>query len=118
MGISCVKMQGLLGLAAFAAEQKTREIGIRRVLGASVPGIMLLISRELTQWVVLANLVAWPVAYFAMKGWLQSFSFRIGLGWIFFVLAGAMTLCIAWLSMSFQAYNAANTDPVQALKYE
>jgi len=115
IAIGCL---GLLGLAAFAAEQKTREIGIRRVLGASVPGIMILISRELTQWVVLANLVAWPVAYFAMKGWLQNFTFRIGLGWIFFVVAGAMTLSIAWLSMSFQAYKAANTDPVQALKYE
>jgi putative ABC transport system permease protein len=115
IGIGCM---GLLGLAAFAAEQKTREIGIRRVLGASVPGIMILISRELTHWVLLANLVAWPVAYFVMKGWLQNFTLRIGLDWLFFVIGGTMTLCIAWVSMSFQAYKAASTDPVQALKYE
>ncbi len=115
IGIGCM---GLLGLAAFSAEQKTREIGIRRVLGASVPGIMMLISRELSQWVLLANLAAWPVAYFAMKGWLQNFTFRIGLGWMIFVIAAAITLCIAWLSMSFQAYKAANTDPIRALKYE
>jgi putative ABC transport system permease protein len=115
IGIGCL---GLLGLAAFAAEQKTREIGIRRVLGASVPGIMALISRDLTRWVALANLVAWPVAYFVMNAWLRNFVYRIGLSWLFFVAAGAVTLGIAWLSMSFQAYKAANTNPVKALKYE
>lgn len=115
LGIGCL---GLLGLASFAAEQKTREIGIRRVLGASVPGIMMLLSRDLIRWVALANLVAWPVAYFAMNRWLQNFSYRIGLSWFFFVLAGLITLFIAWFSTSFQAYKAANTDPVSALKYE
>jgi putative ABC transport system permease protein len=105
-------------LASFAAEQKTREIGIRRVLGASVPGIMMLLSRDLIRWVALANLVAWPVAYYAMHKWLESFSYRIGISWFFFVLAGLMTLFIAWFSTSFQAYKAANTDPVTALKHE
>jgi putative ABC transport system permease protein len=115
IGIGCL---GLLGLASFAAEQKTREIGIRRVLGASVPGIMMLLSRDLIRWVALANLVAWPVAYYAMHKWLESFSYRIGISWFFFVLAGLMTLFIAWFSTSFQAYKAANTDPVTALKHE
>ena len=115
IGIGCL---GLLGLASFAAEQKTREIGIRRVLGASVPGIMMLLSRDLIRWVALANLVAWPVAYFAMNNWLQNFSYRIGLSWFFFLLAGLITLFIAWFSTSFQAYKAANTDPVSALKHE
>ncbi len=115
IGIGCL---GLLGLAAFAAEQKTREIGIRRVLGASVPGIMALISKDLTRWVALANLVAWPVAYLVMNAWLQNFAYRVGLSWLFFAVAGTITLAIAWLSMSFQAYKAANTDPVKALKYE
>jgi len=115
IGIGCL---GLLGLASFAAEQKTREIGIRRVLGASVPGIMMLLSRDLIRWVALANLVAWPVAYYAMHKWLESFSYRIGLDWFFFVLAGLITLFIAWFSTSFQAYKAANTDPVTALKHE
>ncbi len=115
IGIGCL---GLLGLASFAAEQKTREIGIRRVLGASVPGIMMLLSRDLIRWVALANLVAWPVAYYAMHKWLESFTYRIGLDWFFFVLAGLITLFIAWFSTSFQAYKAANTDPVRALKHE
>lgn len=115
IGIGCM---GLLGLAAFAAEQKTREIGIRRVLGASIPGIMLLLSRDLIRWVALANLVAWPIAFFAMNSWLENFAYRISLGWIFFVFAGTLTLFIAWFSTSFQAYKAANTDPVLALKHE
>jgi putative ABC transport system permease protein len=115
IGIGCL---GLLGLASFATEQKTREIGIRRVLGASTGGIMILLSRDLLRWVALANLVAWPVAFFAMNSWLQNFSYRIGLSWLFFALAGLSTLFIAWFSTSFQAYKAANTDPVSALKHE
>jgi putative ABC transport system permease protein len=115
IGIGCL---GLLGLASFAAEQKTREIGIRRVLGASTGGIMMLLSRDLLRWVALANLVAWPVAFFIMNKWLENFSYRIGLSWFFFVLAGLLTLFIAWFSTSFQAYKAANTDPVIALKHE
>jgi len=115
IGIGCL---GLLGLASFAAEQKTREIGIRRVLGASVPGIMMLLSRDLIRWVALANLVAWPAAYFAMNRWLENFSTRIGLSWFLFVLAGLIALFIAWFSTSFQAYKAASTDPVSALKHE
>jgi putative ABC transport system permease protein len=115
IGIGCL---GLLGLASFAAEQKTREIGIRRVLGASVPGIMMLLSRDLLRWVALANLVAWPIAYYAMSNWLGNFPTRIGLNWLFFVMAGLVTLFIAWFATSFQAYKAANTDPVTALKHE
>lgn len=115
IGIGCL---GLLGLAAFSAEQKTREIGIRRVLGASVPGIMLLLSKDLGRWVALANLAAWPAAYFIMRSWLNGFAYRIGMSWLFFIAAAAVTLFIAWFSMSFQAYRAARTDPVKALKYE
>jgi putative ABC transport system permease protein len=115
IGIGCL---GLLGLASFAAEQKTREIGIRRVLGASIPGIMMMLSRDLIRWVALANLVAWPVAFFVMNRWLENFPTRIGFSWLFFVLAGLFTLFIAWFSTSFQAYKAANTDPVSALKHE
>jgi putative ABC transport system permease protein len=115
IGIGCL---GLLGLASFAAEQKTREIGIRRVLGASIPGIMMMLSRDLIRWVALANLVAWPVAFLVMNRWLENFPTRIGFSWLFFVLAGLFTLFIAWFSTSFQAYKAANTDPVSALKHE
>jgi putative ABC transport system permease protein len=115
IGIGCL---GLLGLASFAAEQKTREIGIRRVLGASIPGIMMMLSRDLIRWVALANLVAWPVAFFVMNRWLENFPTRISFSWLFFILAGLVTLSIAWFSTSFQAYKAANTDPVTALKHE
>jgi putative ABC transport system permease protein len=115
IGIGCL---GLLGLASFAAEQKTREIGIRRVLGASIPGIMVMLSRDLIRWVALANLVAWPVAFFVMNRWLENFPTRISFSWLFFILAGLFTLSIAWFSTSFQAYKAANTDPVTALKHE
>jgi putative ABC transport system permease protein len=115
IGIGCL---GLLGLASFAAEQKTREIGIRRVLGASIPGIMMMLSRDLIRWVALANLVAWPAAFFVLNRWLENFPTRIGFSWLFFVLAGLFTLFIAWFSTSFQAYKAANTDPVSALKHE
>jgi putative ABC transport system permease protein len=115
IGIGCL---GLLGLASFAAEQKTREIGIRRVLGASTGGIMILLSRDLLRWVALANLVAWPIAFFVMNNWLQNFSYRIGLSWFFFVLAGLITLFIAWFSTSFQSIKAAIANPVDSLRYE
>jgi putative ABC transport system permease protein len=78
----------------------------------------LLLSRDLIRWVALANLVAWPVAFFAMNSWLENFAYRIGLSWLFFLIAGLITLFIAWFSTSFQAYKAANTDPVHALKHE
>jgi putative ABC transport system permease protein len=79
---------------------------------------MMMLSRDLIRWVALANLVAWPVAFFIMNRWLENFPTRIGFSWLFFVLAGLLTLFIAWFSTSFQAYKAANTDPVSALKHE
>ncbi len=99
----------MLGYVANTAAKKGWEVFI---------GIMALISKDLTRWVALANLVAWPVAYLVMNAWLQNFAYRVGLSWLFFAAAGTITLAIAWLSMSFQAYKAANTDPVKALKYE
>ena len=113
--ISCL---GLFGLAAFMAEQRTKEIGVRKVLGASVPGIILLLSREFTKWVILANVIAWPAAYLFMKNWLQSFAYRIDLGPGSFFLAAVMALGIASLTVSIQALRAAQTNPVDALKYE
>lgn len=113
--ISCL---GLFGLAAFMAEQRTKEIGVRKVLGASVPGIVLLLSREFTKWVLLANVIAWPLAYFFMKNWLQNFAYRIDLGPGSFLLAAVMALGIASLTVSIQAVRAAQTRPTDALKYE
>jgi len=111
---------GLLGLAAYAAERRTKEIGIRKVLGASSPQIVMLLSKEFSRWVLAANLIAWPVAYLAMHSWLNGFAYSISLNHqlVFFVLAGASALGIALLTVGFQALKAALADPVRALKYE
>ncbi len=109
---------GLFGLASFTAEQRTKEIGIRKVLGASVPNVVLLLSRQYTKWVLLANVIAWPVAFFAMRTWLQNFAYRIDMGIWIFVLSGVMALLIALLSVSAKALKAAAANPVQSLRYE
>ena len=111
---------GLMGLAAYAAERRTKEIGIRKVLGASSTQITMLLSKEFSRWVLVANLIAWPVAYLAMQSWLNGFAYRISLSdqWVFFILAGAAALGIALLTVAFLAIKAALADPVQALKYE
>jgi ABC-type antimicrobial peptide transport system permease subunit len=109
---------GLFGLASFLAEQRTKEIGIRKVLGASVPGIVVLLSKEFLKWVLFANLVAWPVAYIAMNMWLQNFAYRTDIGWETFTLAGLLAFVIALLTVSFQTVKAAIANPVEALKYE
>ena len=111
---------GLLGLASYAAERRSKEIGIRKVLGATSPQIMTLLSKEFTRWVVLANLFAWPAAYIAMLSWLRGFAYRINLyahlG--LFILAGALALTIALLTVALQAVKAALADPVETLKHE
>ena len=109
---------GLFGLAAFAAEQRTKEIGIRKVLGASVAHVISLLSKDFVRLVLLANLIAWPVGYWAMSRWLQNFAYRIEIGWWIFALAGGMALLIALLTVSMQAIRAALANPVEALRYE
>ncbi len=113
--ISCL---GLFGLAAFAAEQRTKEIGIRKVLGASVSNIILLLSKEFVKLVAIANLIAWPLAYFAMDTWLADFAYRIEMGFGVFLLATAIALVIAILTVSYQAVRAAIANPVKSLRYE
>ena len=109
---------GLLGLAVFTAAQRTKEIGIRKVLGAPVLKIIYLISGEYVSWVLAANIIAWPVTFFAMTKWLQSFAYRVQLGWWMFAAAGAMVLLIALLSVSWQTIRAARANPIKALRYE
>ena len=109
---------GLFGMASFAAEQRTKEIGIRKVLGASVPGIVRLLAKEFLILVVLANLIAWPVAYWAMSRWLQSFAYRAGIDPLLFVLSTVLALAIALLTVSYQAIRTALSNPVDALRYE
>jgi putative ABC transport system permease protein len=109
---------GLFGLAAFTAEQRTKEIGIRKVLGASAPGIIQLLLREFVILVGVANLVAWPIAYFVMRRWLQDFAYRVSPSVWIFLLAGMLTLFIALFTVSFQAVKAALADPIRSLRYE
>jgi len=111
---------GLLGLASYAAERRSKEIGIRKVLGASSPQIVMLLSKEFTRWVVVANVFAWPTAYFAMRSWLGGYAYRISLNaqWGIFILAGTVALAIALLTVACQAVKAALSDPVKTIKYE
>ena len=113
--IACL---GLFGLAAFTTEQRTKEIGIRKALGSSVPGIIGLLLETLTRWVIVANLIAWPVAWLIMHKWLQNFVYRTNLQIWIFILAGVVTLITAFLTVSYQSIKAAVSNPVKALRYE
>ncbi len=113
--IACL---GLLGLASFTAEQRTREIGVRKVLGATASGIVTLVSKEYVKLVVYANLIAWPVAYYVMNGWLDSFAYSTGLSPWVFVLAAALAIAVTMLTVSYKAISVAHTDPVDALQHE
>jgi len=113
--IACL---GLFGLASFTVERRTKEIGVRKVLGASVAGIAGLLSKDFVKLVLAANLIAWPIAYFAMNKWLQDFAYRVNIGWWVFALAGGIALVIALLTVSTQAIKAALANPVEALRYE
>ena len=109
---------GLFGLSAFTAEQRTKEIGIRKVLGASVQQVLFMLSRQFLQLVLIAFVVAIPVTWWAMHAWLQDFAYRISIAWWVFLLAGAISVLIAFLSVSFQAVKAAVANPVKSLKTE
>ncbi|MBN2102684.1 ABC transporter permease [bacterium] len=113
--ISCL---GLLGLASFNSMQRTSEIGIRKVLGASVFSIIFMLSKDFSKWVIIANFIAWPIAYYFMKKWLQNFAYRIDLTIWPFILAGGAALIIALLTVSWQTIRAATANPVESLRYE
>jgi len=113
--ISCL---GLFGLASFLTEQRTREIGIRKVLGASESSIVFLLSKQFTKWVLISNIFAWPAAYIIMNEWLKSFAYRINIGIWAFVLSGMLAVGIALITVSYQAIRAAWANPVDSLRYE
>jgi len=113
--IACL---GLLDLASYTAEQRTREIGVRKVLEANISNIIFLLSKEFTYWVILANVIAWPLAYYFMNKWLQNFAYRIKISFITFIVAGIIALVIAIVTISYQSYKIANANPADALKYE
>ena len=113
--IACL---GLFGLSAFIAERRTREIGVRKVLGATVAGIVLLLSRDFLKLLGIAFVVAVPVGYFVMHRWLEGFAYRVAISWWMFVVAGLAALVIALLTVGYQSIKAARTNPVEALRYE
>ncbi len=113
--IACL---GLFGLAAFTAEQRTKEIGVRKVLGASVGGIVVLLSKDFVKLVGLAFVLAAPVAYFVMGRWLEDFAYRIDMSWGIFLMAGLAALGVALLTVCYQSVRAALADPVTSLRYE
>jgi putative ABC transport system permease protein len=113
--IACL---GLFGLASFTITQRTKEVGIRKVLGASISGIIFLLSKEFLQLVLLAFLISMPLAWYSMHLWLEDFAYRIPLGWIVFAVSGLIALVIAGVTVSFQAIKAALANPVKTLRSE
>jgi putative ABC transport system permease protein len=113
--VSCL---GLFGLSAYDAERRTKEIGIRKVNGASITNILILLSRDFSRWIIIAFLIACPFGYYLMQNWLNSFAYQTGISiWPFF-LAGILVMVIGLLAVSFQAIKAARRNPVESLRYE
>lgn len=113
--ISCM---GLFSMSLFAAKSRTKEIGIRRVIGAKVSEIMVLLNRDFIKWVGVAFVIACPVSWYAMNRWLENFAYKTTLSWWIFALAGIIALCIALFTVSWQTWRAASRNPVEALRYE
>jgi len=113
--IACL---GLFGLAAFIAEQRTKEIGIRKVLGSSTIGVVTLLNREFLRWIAAANLIAWPIAYFVLHRWIQKFAYRASITIGIFVLSATIGLVVALITVSMQTLRAARANPVDSLKHE
>ncbi|HPG39593.1 MAG TPA: ABC transporter permease [bacterium] len=113
--IACL---GLLGLVSLIVEQRTKEIGIRKVVGASLTEIVMLMIKDFTWWLIIANLIAWPIAWYAMNQWLQNFTYRIHPSVWIFLLAGLAAFLVSLLTVSGQAIRAARTNPIEALRYE
>jgi ABC-type antimicrobial peptide transport system permease subunit len=109
---------GLLGLASFAAEQRTKEVGIRKVLGASAASVIRLLNREFAVLVLIANVIVWPIAWLVSKNWLENFAYHIDPDWSIFVLTGSTTLLLSVVVVSTQTVRAALANPADSLKYE
>ena len=113
--ISCL---GLAGLTSFTVERRTKEIGIRKTLGSSISGITLLLTKDFVKWVILANLIALPAAWYFVNKWLQSFAYKTTIDWFIFMFAGSLVLIISLITTSYQTIRAARANPVEALRYE
>ncbi len=113
--VACI---GLFGLASFLTEIRTKEIGIRKVNGASMSTIVRLLNFEFLKWVLIANIIAWPTAYYFMSDWIQNFAYRINITLVFFVVGAIISLIIALITVSFQTIRAARRNPIESLRYE
>ena len=113
--ISCL---GLFGLSLYGLQKRIKEIGIRKVNGAAVSEILIMLNKDYAVWVTIAFIIAVPIAWYVMNSWLQNFVYRIELGWGLFALSGIMALFIALVTVSFQTFRVARRNPVEALRYE
>ncbi len=113
--LSCL---GMFGLASFLSQSRTKEIGIRKVMGASERNIFVLLSKDFLRWVILANLVAWPVSFLIIRQWLQGYAYRVNIGIFIFAFAAILAIAIAILTVSYQTIKAARTNPIESLHYE
>ncbi len=109
---------GLFGLSLFVAERRTKEIGIRKINGATITEILTMLNKSFVKWIAIAFVVATPIAYYAMTKWLENFAYKTALSWWIFALAGLSALLIALLTVSWQSWRAASRNPVEALRYE
>jgi putative ABC transport system permease protein len=113
-----IALLGLFGLSAYMTEQKYKEIGIRKVFGASINSIVFKLSRNFLKLVLISNLIAWPVAYLLMNKWLENFAYKEGIALWIFLFAALLSLGIAFITVSIQSYRAANTNPAESLQNE
>lgn len=113
--ITCL---GLWGLSSLSTEQRVKEIGIRKILGASVPGVLLLLSKEFARWVIAASVIACPIGYFVMRNWMQNFAYRTQITPPIFLLSAVFALAIALMTVSMQTMRAARANPADSLRYE
>jgi putative ABC transport system permease protein len=114
----CIACLGLFGLSTFMAQQRVKEIGVRKVLGSSISGIVLLLSKDFIKLILISIVIATPLCLWAMNQWLQSFAYRITIGLLVFVEAGMISLTIALLTMAWQSVKAATSNPVNSLRNE
>jgi putative ABC transport system permease protein len=109
---------GLFGLASFSAEQRTLEIGMRKVMGARIGDILLLVGAQFMKSVVVANVIAWPIVYYVMRNWLNNYEYRIDISPLVFVTSGLLAVALAWLTVGWRVYKVARVNPIRALRYE
>lgn len=113
--ITCL---GLLGLSSFTTEQRTKEIGVRKVLGASDFSILHMLNKDILKWMLFAIVIASPIAWYIMNNWLEAFAYRTTIEWYIFIVSGAAAMILAMATISWQAWLATRKDPVEALRYE